>query len=111
MKIKQVLIIWVFVTSLVQPVFGAMTYGVRDCGGWINRGKNDYERLAVEGWLSGYMTGLSIMRELNGKKDNPLGKVSADQIYLWMNNYCQKNPLNDLVDGGSDLFLELMKKQ
>ena len=112
MNIKQKLMLCVFVCSLVQPVLGAWTYGVRDCGQWINRKKDVYAELAITGWLAGYMSGLSRMHALNGRKDDPLRKAtSADQIFLWMDNYCQKNPLNDLVDGGDDLFLELMKKQ
>jgi hypothetical protein len=112
MYIKKVLIFLFIACSLLQPVLGAWTYGVRDCGQWINRKKDAYSELAITGWLAGYMSGLSQMHALNGRKDDPLKKAtSADQIFLWMDNYCQKNPLNDLVDGGDALFLELMKKQ
>lgn len=112
MKTKQLLILWVFVGSLAQPVFGAGTFGARDCGEWINRKKNVYEELATEQWLNGYMSGLSMMHAANGWKDNPLGKInSAAQTRLWMDNYCQKNPLSEVVDGGTALFLELMKKK
>jgi hypothetical protein len=112
MKFKQLLIFWVLACSLVQPIWAATAYGIRDCGEWINRGKIEYEQLAVEEWLSGFMSGLSVMHELNGQKGNPLSKTkSTEQIYLWMDNYCLKNPLNDISGGGVALFVELMKKK
>jgi hypothetical protein len=87
-------------------------YGVRDCGEWISRKKNDYAELSITGWLLGYMSGLSSMYELNGHKNNPLKKAtSADQINLWMDNYCLKNPLSNISEGGDELFIELIKKQ
>jgi hypothetical protein len=112
MKIKHLLIIWVFAISLVQPVWGAKTIGVTDCGVWMNRKKTDWDKLAANIWLNGYMSGLSVLHELHGYKDNPLGKVtSAEQVHLWMDNYCQKNPLSDVSDGGDALFIELMKRK
>jgi hypothetical protein len=101
-----------FACSLLQPVFGATTVGARDCGEWLNRKKNDYEELASNSWLTGYMSGISVMHELNGNKDNPLKKVnSAEQIRLWMDNYCQKNPLSNVFNGGANLFIELMQSK
>jgi len=96
----------------MQPAFGTRLYGTRDCGQWINRQKNDYAELAIGAWLTGYMSGLSSMHALSGRKDDPLKKTSsADQIYLWMDNYCRKNPLSDISEGGDELFFELIQKQ
>lgn len=112
MKNKRPLMLLLLACCLAQPVFGAKIYGVRDCGEWINRKKNPYSELAVEAWLAGYMSGLSVMHHLNGNKNDPLGKTnSVDQIFLWMDNYCQKNPLSDIPDGGNALFIELMKRK
>lgn len=109
MKNKRPLMLLLLACCLAQPVFGAKVYGVRDCGEWINRKKNVYSELSVQAWLAGYMSGLSMAHPLN---DNPLGKTnSVDQIFLWMDNYCQKNPLNDISDGGDALFIELMKRK
>jgi hypothetical protein len=112
MKIKQRLILCVVACSLVQPVFGQTTFGNRDCGVWINRKKNNFSELGATSWLNGYMSGLNVMHKLNGHKDNPLDKVnSVDQIHLWMDNYCQKNPLSNVSDGGDALFVELMTRR
>jgi hypothetical protein len=35
---------------------------------------------------------------------------SANQVFLWMDNYCKTNPLKTVGDGGWVLFKELRKK-
>lgn len=92
---------------LFSNAYAGMTYGGTDCGKW-NQQKSESDK----GWLLGYMSGLSMQNTIttNGKSD-PLGKItSAYQIWSWMDNYCQKNPLDTLVQGGHQLFEELKKK-
>ncbi len=44
----------------------------------------------------------------NKKPTNPLGTLkSADQIFLWMDNWCKANPLKKVGEGGAELFVEL----
>jgi hypothetical protein len=77
-----------------------------DCGQWL---KDPKQRTVDGAWLLGFMSGISIM--YGNKTSDPLAKVnSAQQIYAWMDNYCQKNPLSDVGTGGLDLFIELTKK-
>ena len=77
------------------------TFGAIDCGKWL-QAKTPVD----QAWLLGYMTGLNI--QLN---DNPLGKINSSfQIVSWMNNYCQKNPLENVLNGGIELLNELKKK-
>jgi hypothetical protein len=52
------------------------------------------------------MTGLNLGDE---KERDSLQKVSAQQIFLWMDNYCKANPLKTVVTGGYDLMDELRK--
>ncbi len=92
---------------LIQPVFGQASFGVLDCGQWISR-KNNTDKA----WVLGYMTGLSVMTTIaNTKQGDWLNKVnSAEQIFLFVDNYCQKNPLKTVEDAGYALFSELIKK-
>jgi hypothetical protein len=94
---------------LGQPAFGqAYTYfGMPDCGQWINN-KKPSDRF----WLFGFMSGLNSMYTLKNKDgDDPLDNLSsADQIVVWMDNYCQKNPLKKVGAGALDLFFELSNK-
>jgi hypothetical protein len=39
---------------------------------------------------------------------DPLERISsAEQIWIWMDNYCKTNPLEDVSTGGLVLFEEL----
>jgi hypothetical protein len=45
------------------------------------------------------------------KNKDPLDKInSAEQIFVWMDNYCRANPLKNVREGAQDLFIELQKK-
>jgi hypothetical protein len=109
LTIKKLSIAIVVSTFLIQPSFGAAVFGEADCGQWITK---DSKFIASDrAWLLGYMSGLSVLYEIEGKKGNPLKKInSSDQIFAWMDNYCQKNPLKGVAIGGLDLFAELITK-
>lgn len=88
------------------PVWAWTGFGPKDCGEWVKSPTEGKRQ-----WMLGFMTGLSAMHHLNKNNDDPLDKInSADQIFLWMDNYCKNNPLKNTADGGSELFLNLMKK-
>ncbi len=109
MKTKLVTTALALACLFGQPVFGqAYTYfGMPDCGQWINN-KKPSDRV----WLFGFMSGLNSMYTLRTKDGgDPLDSLSsAEQIVVWMDNYCQKNPLKKVGEGAADLFVELMKK-
>jgi hypothetical protein len=92
---------------LTQPVFGQIAiFGGSDCGQWIENSKSNF---SLRAWLLGYMSGLNA-----GLSDTPndrLNKInSAEQIFLWMDNFCTKNPLKTVNEGGNALFRELRTK-
>ena len=96
---------------LIQPVFGQATFGGSDCGQWVNRRDSAMFKVAVESWFAGYMSGTNSMYVAYSKRADALNKVdSLDQMILWMDNYCNKNPLNRVTTGALELFLELAKK-
>lgn len=101
-KLLLVLVFFIPLSTQSQTVFGAP-----DCGEWVAQASN-----SKKGWLLGYMSGLNVMHDVqNLKPESPLGKLnSADQSFLWMDNYCKTNPLKTVVDGGWELFKELRKK-
>lgn len=102
---KRFFILLMFVTSMAAHA--QVAFGTPDCGRWIKQPTEPRKA-----WLLGYMSGLSAMHKMtNGKPNDPLDKVSsAEQIFLWMDNYCKENPLQVLTVGGAELFVELMKK-
>ena len=103
MKNKRPLMLLLLACCLAQPVFSAKVFGVPDCGEWLSK-----TREPDRAWLLGYISGLSTTNRLGG---DPLAKVnSAQQIFVWVDNYCQKNPLKDVADGAQALFFELAGK-
>jgi hypothetical protein len=88
------------------PAVSQTGFGNIDCGKWVANSKSSP---SYRSWLLGFMSGLSA--GIATPKSDPLDKInSAEQIYLWMDNYCAKNPLKSVVDGGNSLFYELSVK-
>ncbi len=102
-KIKQLFSLWLFSCSLMMPVLGQTAYGKADCGTWLTNKKE--ERV----WLAGYMSGLFMMDYIKGGV-SLTNYPTTYQIFLWMDNYCSKNPLNSVSQGGLALFTELRDK-
>jgi hypothetical protein len=92
---------------VAQSSYAAPTaFGTTDCGEWLTdspsaKGQN-------KSWLLGFLSGLSVSGVVNG---DPLSTISsAAQIFIWMDNYCSKNPLSNVGTVGSELYRELANK-
>lgn len=80
-------------------------YGVPDCGQWVKENSPTHRA-----WLLGYLSGINGGINVATKRD-PLAKTnSAQQIFVWMDNYCRANPLNSLETGALELMAELSKQ-
>lgn len=91
----------------LSPVAQAYTtFGAPDCGKWVNAPSNQQKA-----WLLGFMSGMNANHQvLRPELKDPLDPLnSADQIFLWMDNYCKANPLKTVGDGGVALFTELLR--
>lgn len=87
--------------------FGAVSthFGDYDCGEWFTK------RTVAKAWLLGYLSGIKTKWQMRKKRYDPLSNLnSADQAYLWIDNYCKANPLKQLSAAGQLLYLELQKK-
>ena len=70
--------------------------GVNSCGSWI-KWRNTKTGWHQDGqWVSGFIAAAGYF----GKE---LKKVDSDAMLLFMDNYCQQNPLNDISDGAKAL--------
>jgi hypothetical protein len=101
----------IFLTTfllLTQPAFGSIIFGGTDCGSWIKNKTDKADNQKI--WIAGYVSGLNTAGTAFGDKDW-LEKVdSAEQIFLFVDNYCQKNPLKRIESAGQALMFELTKK-
>ncbi len=109
LKIKNLFAGIALSLSLLSPAQAISTArGIIDCGKWVSGSKINPE---LKAWLLGYMSGLSMMYDQIDESSDPFGKInSAEQLYLWMDNYCQTNPLSNVLVGGSNLFNALKDK-
>ena len=101
-KLCSVLCIVLMSWSLIGKTQSLTTIGDPDCGQWIKNNSNK-----DKGWLFGFLSGLNF--DLSNK--DSLSKLnSVEQAYLFVDNYCRKNPLKSVSDAGADLYLDLMRK-
>jgi hypothetical protein len=80
---------------------GTTMFGRYDCGTWI-KSPSDVQRV----WLNGFLSGINSMSNVDA-----LDQVSsADQFFVWMDNYCKAHPLDKVSTGAIELFLELSER-
>ena len=82
--------------------------GTRSCGNWVELEKSNgqADAGASRSWLVGYLSGV-----VAGTGKDFLKDTDNESIYLWMTNYCKKNPLNNIAVGSEDLYFEMLKKK
>ena len=77
--------------------------GDRSCGVWITEGKaGTSARVITEAWLVGFLTGLVVATGIDA-----LRGTDNESLYLWMDNFCQREPLKNIAHGGAELFNKL----
>ena len=102
MKIKAIGIALLLSHSLS---YGIVNFGDYDCGLWF------VKKEPAKGWLLGNLSGMNAILANDKIKYDPLGKLnSAEQAFLWMDNYCRVNPLRTVSEGALELYIELQKK-
>jgi hypothetical protein len=108
---KRLILFFIAGCFFFQPSISSAaktTFGEPDCGQWVK--DNQRMRSLDEAWLLGFLTGLNLSSSPYYEKDF-LKSSSAAQLFLWMDNYCQKNPLKDISQGAIELGLELNAKK
>lgn len=101
-KVALMLALGLYVSSASGQV---TIFGGADCGQWIAE-----KTFARKSWLIGFLSGMNATYE--GKNKDPLKALnSPDQAFLWMDNWCNRNPLEKIAIGGQILFLELAEKK
>jgi len=86
-------------------------FGGYDCGQWASRPRGRSH--PAESWVLGYLSGLNVAHDRAGMSPlDPLSSLnSAAQAFLWLDNFCQANPLRQLDGATNELFAELKAKQ
>ena len=81
------------------PLFaqGVWLEGELDCGEWLTARKQDKAQF-FEHYIVGVVNGLAAGRSREIWRAAGI-KISREQLYFWMDSYCQKNPLSDVISG------------
>lgn len=93
--------------AFTTPASASAVFGAPTCGDWIKTPSQ-----AKKSWLWGFMSGLNLLNDyLDRTPKDPLDQLdSAQQMNLWMDNYCQANPLETVSRGGAILYEELRSR-
>ena len=88
------------------PSSAVSVRGAPSCGTWVkNRPNHDWSSLVDQSWLLGYLSGVAVA----GNQD--FLHTDNDSLFLWIDNYCQGNPLDHLFDAGDALAKELTRRR
>lgn len=102
----KIMLIFLISHFSVASAQGVMTQGGSvDCGKWLTARKSKTANY-YEHYLLGIVDGLALGRWVDvwaGKG----GRVTSEQLYFWMDGYCEKNPLDMMVTGAFDFADEM----
>jgi len=83
----------------------ASIQGAASCGNWVKfRKEGSWEAIIYKAWIAGY---ISAFNTQTSDVYSILGSTDLESALLWMDKYCQENPLNDSADGMIVLTNEL----
>ena len=80
--------------------------GNTSCGTWITNRRTDPGTARFEfSWLQGYITGLNAGLPSTDSNYGQVGaSIDVDAAKVWVDNYCQAHPLNNLADAATELY-------
>jgi hypothetical protein len=101
---KQVLVLIVLTFTLTANEaagYNRLGAGTASCGAWTafrREGSMSVRALSSEQWVLGFIGGIA---EASGGALDPLSGVEAENVWEWVDNYCQANPLKSIAEAGS----------
>nr|WP_181377810.1 hypothetical protein [Polaromonas sp. W9N]AWD72382.1 hypothetical protein pW9NP1_p003 [Polaromonas sp. W9N] len=80
--------------------------GARSCGQWISDKGTEQLTVPNRTWALGFLSGMAF----SSGKDVVRG-TDNETIFLWIDNYCRANPLQDIIGAVENLFTELVRQK
>lgn len=114
---KKKLLVALMSLIMSTSALATTVFGRPDCGEWVASQGNNF---SYKAWMMGYMSGINVMaaaqimrdykaKDLKVEPDFLKSISSTEQLFLWVDIYCKRNPLKALDSAGSSLFLELIE--
>ena len=90
------------------PILGA---GATTCGKWVEGRKAGTYHLQLN-WVLGFISSYNhyVDAYLGKGKNGVFGTADHNSVAVWMDNYCQKNPLESVYSGSVGLTEELKSR-
>lgn len=86
---------------------GVYIVGGKSCGEWIKyRQDGGWDKTVVQNWLMGYLSGIAV-----GARKDFLRRAEGESVYLWVDQYCNANPLDRVATAADKLVNELRKNK
>lgn len=95
---KKILLIVLITFVSTSYAKGILAYKSADCGQWVQARKENRAGY-FEAHLVGYVNGLAVGAGIDLWVRANGNKVSKEQLFLWMDNWCQNNPLEEIGYG------------
>ena len=97
---KKLLLIAILISTNTTYAQGLWIEGSVDCGVWVKARKADRAQY-FEHYLMGVVNGLVLGAAINIWREDEGNNVSRDQLYLWMDGWCQRHPLSSIHIGAT----------
>jgi len=78
--------------------------GTTDCASWV-LGRTTDRSAAYEHYVIGLLNGMVVGSKMAFWRAKG-SKLTQGQVFLWMDNYCSKNPLSGPFEGAIELMSE-----
>jgi hypothetical protein len=83
------------------PILGS---GAASCGTWnADRQRNQTLSQQSQAWVLGFLTAYNLYKPSTGNVSIP---TDTRKLMIWIDNYCDANPLKDIVDAAKALIDE-----
>jgi hypothetical protein len=93
--------------ALARSALGVTVYtygaGTKTCGAWVEKRKED-DHFAMAQWMLGYVSAAGYYGDFR------LRESEGQALVVWMDNYCQQNPLETFEKGVQKLIDSLRKE-
>jgi hypothetical protein len=79
--------------------------GQADCGLW-DKARQEKRSAVLEHYVLGFLNGMAMGTDTEFWRPPNALPISRDAVFLWMDGYCRKEPLSQIITGAHRLFRE-----
>ena len=102
---KKYFLILILCISFVSQANAIGKLGSYECGAILEFKDIKDSQESVQDWLNGFLTAIQL-----GRKPFEEGNVPSNSSrYFWVIKFCEENPLSDIAEAASQLYLEITK--